>query len=158
MRQIIRLTETDLHNMISEAVKTALNELDPRTYASAATKAINDRDPRGSKFYKKAVDSWNDEYGGDFSIDDEEGNSHNFHGDMDTLEWFGTSYDLDGDDYEYRERISGGKKLPTYSDGYEKLKTTKEKSPFFDRYLKGKEVARQMRDGSGNYIKGKGWE
>ena len=158
MKKIIRLTESDLHSLISEAVKTALNELDPRTYASAATKAINKRDPRGSKFYRKAIDSWNDEYGGDISTNDEKGNSHSFHGDMDTLEWFATNHNLQGDDYSYSERISGGNKLPTYSDGYESLKSTKEKSPFYDRYLKGKEVARQMRDGSGSYSKEKGWD
>lgn len=38
MKRTIKLTESDLHNMISEAVKVALNELDPRTYASYADK------------------------------------------------------------------------------------------------------------------------
>lgn len=158
-RQIIRLTESDLHNMISEAVKVALNELDPRTYASAAIKAINNRDSkgRGTKFYKAAIDSWNNEYGGDYFITDENGVNHEYQGRMAPMEWYSTDFHLGGDDYDYSEKISGGNKLPSHSDGFDALRTAKEKSPHYERYLKGKNVARQMRDSSGQYIKGKGY-
>lgn len=37
-KQVIRLTEQDLHNIITESVKQALNELDWKTYANAARK------------------------------------------------------------------------------------------------------------------------
>ena len=62
MKRTIRLTETDLHNMISEAVKTALNELDKRTYASAMYRAQERNDPRAEKFGQAAADAWNRDY------------------------------------------------------------------------------------------------
>lgn len=54
MSKVIRLTESDLHNMIKEAI----NELDWRTYASAAEKdkrgrANNFKDAAKDSFYKK---------------------------------------------------------------------------------------------------------
>jgi hypothetical protein len=41
-KQVIRLTEQDLHNIITESVKQALNELDWKTYSNA-TRAQADR-------------------------------------------------------------------------------------------------------------------
>lgn len=37
-KKVIKLTESDLHNMIAEGVRQALNELDWKTYANAARK------------------------------------------------------------------------------------------------------------------------
>jgi hypothetical protein len=40
-KKLIRLTESDLHNIIKESVRTALNELDWKTLANAEEKARN---------------------------------------------------------------------------------------------------------------------
>ena len=40
MKRKIKLTESDLHNIIKESVNHILSELDWRTYQSAARKAI----------------------------------------------------------------------------------------------------------------------
>lgn len=37
-KQLVRLTESDLHRIIKESVNNVLTELDWRTYASAADK------------------------------------------------------------------------------------------------------------------------
>ena len=55
MSKVIRLTESDLHNMIKEAI----NELDWRTYASAARK---DNRGRESAFKDAAVNSFEKKY------------------------------------------------------------------------------------------------
>lgn len=39
MKKIIKLSENDLHNIITESVKRVLNELDSKTYLNAAKKA-----------------------------------------------------------------------------------------------------------------------
>ena len=43
-KQVIRLTESDLHKLIQESVNTILSELDWRTYDSARNKALDDID------------------------------------------------------------------------------------------------------------------
>lgn len=55
MNKVIRLTESDLHNMIKEAI----NELDWRTYASAAQK---DKRGRNNKFKDAAQKSFNKKF------------------------------------------------------------------------------------------------
>lgn len=62
-KKVVRLTESQLHNIISESVKSVLNELDARTLASAADKAKERSDARFNKFRNGAIDRWNDEYG-----------------------------------------------------------------------------------------------
>lgn len=79
-KQIIRLTESDLHNLVKESVNKILTELDWKTYASAADKAekrwhqaADDRnkDPKGMKKYgnqmrsfnKASADAFNRDYG-----------------------------------------------------------------------------------------------
>jgi hypothetical protein len=59
MSKVIRLTESDLHNMIKEAI----NELDWRTYASAAKKANDKGEDRSMNFADAATDSFNKEFG-----------------------------------------------------------------------------------------------
>jgi hypothetical protein len=99
-KQIIRLTESDLHNIVKESVekilREAIDELDPRAYASARDKQnaidadydkqmadYNKKNPfsrmmskkpqmpkgygRGSKFNDAAVDAFNRDYGHDWS-------------------------------------------------------------------------------------------
>lgn len=68
MKKIIRLTEGDLHRIIENAVRRvlkeeALNELDPRTYASYADKrAAQGQDYKASRGRQAAVDAWNNKY------------------------------------------------------------------------------------------------
>ena len=65
MKQVIRLTEGDLRRMIKNSVNEALNELDWKTYASAADKAEQDRQcllgvsPYGTPAYKKYIKRYN---------------------------------------------------------------------------------------------------
>lgn len=63
MSNVIRLTESDLHNMIKEAI----NELDWRTYASAARKS-NDNE-RHNKFAKAAKERFPKQYNNGFDTD-----------------------------------------------------------------------------------------
>ena len=67
-KNIIRLTESDLHRIIKESVnkvlKEAINELDPRTYASLADKrAAQGNYKKASDARDAAVNAWNREYG-----------------------------------------------------------------------------------------------
>ena len=85
MKNRIRLTESDLHRIIKESVKRALNELDYKTLASAGDKAMSqdtsywrekgyeprhdaiekaaDSRVRGERLYKAAKDAFNHDYG-----------------------------------------------------------------------------------------------
>lgn len=75
-KKVIRLTESKLKQMITEAVQETLYEtgLDPRTLASAARKAeergerrdnIGRHSKRSQKFLKGAHDAWNERYATD---------------------------------------------------------------------------------------------
>jgi hypothetical protein len=59
MSKVIKLTESDLHNMIKEAI----NELNWKTYASAAKKANDKGEDRSMNFADAATDSFNKEFG-----------------------------------------------------------------------------------------------
>lgn len=62
-KQVIRLTEGDLHSIIKESVNKILTELDWKTYANAAKIASNNGDNRTSKFRDAAITRFNNEYG-----------------------------------------------------------------------------------------------
>lgn len=77
-KKVVRLTESKLKQMIAEAVKETLNELDPRTYASAARKrqqqaaeqySLGKEDDaaklgnKANRLQRAAVDSYNRDYG-----------------------------------------------------------------------------------------------
>jgi len=51
-KKIIKLTESDLHNIIKESVKNLLTELDWRTYDSAANKLAKQEHPYESDYEK----------------------------------------------------------------------------------------------------------
>jgi hypothetical protein len=61
MRNQLRLNEQQLHALIAESVKNALNELDWKTYHRAYMKDQNPR--RWNKFGKAADDAFNAKYG-----------------------------------------------------------------------------------------------
>lgn len=60
-KQIIKLTEQDIHNIIVETAQRMLNELDWKTYHNAYMKDKNPR--RFNKFGKAANDAFNRDYG-----------------------------------------------------------------------------------------------
>lgn len=62
-KQIIKITENKLKQIVNESVKKVLNELDWKTYANAAKKASINGDTRTSKFRDAAISRFNDEYG-----------------------------------------------------------------------------------------------
>lgn len=57
-KQVIRLTESDLHRVIKESVNNILSELDWKTYANAA-RLTKDRQFRSFDFAEKAADEFN---------------------------------------------------------------------------------------------------
>ena len=76
MGKTIRLTEEQFAHLVQESVKHTLNELDWRTYQSAADKAKAEVDSpdtnaykkllrarQGSKFQDKAIDQFDKQYG-----------------------------------------------------------------------------------------------
>ena len=60
MKQLIRITEEDLNNIISESVKNILSELDWRTYNNAAMKDYDKK--RAQKFANARDKKFNDEF------------------------------------------------------------------------------------------------
>lgn len=68
MKKLIRLTEFDLHRIVKESVNKilseAINELDPRTYASYADKRrAQGQNDKAFKGTQAAANAWNKEYG-----------------------------------------------------------------------------------------------
>lgn len=63
-KKLIRLTESDLHNIIKESVKKILREADWKTYANAGKKASElGQHERAAKFRDAAIDRFNTDYG-----------------------------------------------------------------------------------------------
>ena len=173
MKKTIRLTESELHNIIGEAVRTALNELDPRTYASAASKAQDRGDARASKFRNAAVDSWNRDYG----IDDLSDSGQSYHGrNMTFIPNPSTNYDYQPnqygvDDWELNHDNHSQSEIyfRPYGNGknefYGKFTGSQGSLPYDEKHLQksfGKDkpyrVAREMSKNNGKYVKGKGWK
>ena len=168
-KQVIRLTEGDLHNIIKESVNKVLTELDWKTYANAYKKARETETPeRYSRFKDAARDAFNKEYGysdedgsykmdnGMFSIRDENGwgsflNTHSFN----VIKPNGTvingdeSFDLTP--YPNTEFYG---KSPAKETRYEIPKKT---NAAYKAKEKGDREIDKYRKGNYEYIKGKGW-
>lgn len=165
-KKIVRLTESKLHNIITESVSQILNELDPRTYASAAEKARRrslgyDHDyryKRAEKFKKAAANAWDRDYGKEVGeshfvdVRDYDGSESLGNGGV-----FVTNDYLDGtgdcfrpspcwDDEKYNERQPWRRNIGNGRWSYDNARS------------KGEKVATQMVRGDGKYIKGKGWQ
>ena len=154
MKQKIRLTEGDLHRIIRNCVNEALNELDARTYASYADKrqaqGQNDKAKQGRQ---AAVDAWNRDY----SQGDEMGEYYhvnknnwskqngisNVHRETYVPALDKTDHSLEHYDKNYCNRQTDN---VWRNSGYQGTNT------------KGAYVARQMAQGDGKYVKGKGWQ
>lgn len=66
MKKLIRLTESDLHNIVESAVKNLLSELDWRTYQSAYEKELNNPKHKGMRnmdFRQAATNAFNRQNG-----------------------------------------------------------------------------------------------
>ena len=159
-KQVIKLTENDLHRIIKESVNNVLTELDWRTYANAAKKAESNGDSdRARKFRQAASKSsnkrgYNDKYMQTYS-----------NANIDFNDGKAVPYGSNLDDWDEYDSISGFKE-----DGYD-YETTKYPGQRFyadPSYINNKDVARhyvdlenQARDynnGKSEYIKGKGWK
>ena len=62
-KNTIRLTESELKNIIAESVKNVISELDWKTYANAAKKAYNKGEDRYRDFQKAAEDEFQKTHG-----------------------------------------------------------------------------------------------
>lgn len=164
-----RLTENRLRDMIKESVSSALNELDARTYASAAKKAREKGDDRSSKFKKAAKNAWDRDYGT---------SSYSSSGEFPKTTYYDDVYYLGGDDtddkyipthdyqsYSMADGDYGSIKYDPDFSCYDKLADEKiewatdfPEDKHIAKFGRGMKVAKQMTNGTGKYIKGKGWQ
>ena len=63
MKQVIRLTESDLHKIVKESVQKILNEADPRSWASVADRYAETDPEKAAYARKRAAQQWNKQYG-----------------------------------------------------------------------------------------------
>lgn len=197
-KKLIRLTESDLHRIVKESVNKvlseAINELDPRTYASYADKRAKQaaNQEKGSweqyKLQNKANNgkvaarnAWNKKYSQD--------NSHNNgFGDRfsSSLSMPYNDYTVRKDDLEQSERdnnyVYGNNEYNPYNDtthrnfknysygengqniknqqqfDYEGDSARNAIGRYGSKEREATEVAKQMAQGNGKYIKGQGWQ
>lgn len=161
MTRKVRLTESKLRNMIQEAVSSALNEMDPRTWASARDKAMQrGQFGRGLKFHGYGVKTWDDEYGTYRPVK------------IDGGEMFKERYMDDAyypNDPSLNNNVHDEEDVYFDDGNYENHKTNyvnNRNYGVYNQYMglqnnlnnRGIRVAKEMNDGSGTYIKGKGWK
>ena len=180
MKQLIRLTESDLHRIVKESVNKilseAINELDPRTYASYADKRrAQGKDDKAWQGTVAAKDAYNKQFGTDYTSYGEDGSFHKI------------GHYMGGNDYnvtDAEQNVSNGRngaRARGYQQEYNPYNDTYDyedwdKSVYDDHSQPVKrnhivdspysslvkdprhKVAKQMAQGNGEYIKGKGWK
>ena len=145
MKKIIRLTESDLHRIVRQSVNEALNELDPRTYASYADKRqAQGQMDKAQQGQQAARNAFNKKYG-----EERQGN-------------FGTDYfnQMRGNNYT----VTNGKTVydphnEEYREYNNNFLSKRQQMP--QSYVRANtplQVAQQMAHGNGQYVKGKGWQ
>lgn len=172
-KKLVRLTEGDLHRIIKESVETILkeaqlNELDPRTYASYAQKRAAQGDQmKANAGVEAAQNKWNQMYGSEY-----DNGSHDWGytkmGGQNFSNNFGSNYGInhkserpnwDGKGYKHTNMAYNPKTNQEWvGDGKGNSKTYQSER---ERELGDNgayRVAREMENGSGKYIKGKGWQ
>lgn len=175
MKRRIRLTESDLHNLIKESVNSILNEMDWRSYQSAAAEARKRRDyAREAKFRHAATNAFNRQNGyGISNIPSGNGIGKMTFNKNGGVYGGGNLYSYDGDDFQTTSGV-----VNNDGDEIEKVYTNQKVSNFngkrnseheiqsnatnFNPILKAKQMAgdKQVRDfysGKTTYQKGKGW-
>ena len=173
-KKVVRLTESQLHNIIAESVSQILMEMDknkydaarnlhpnlmkkvdPRTFADRA-KGVNafgrQRNDDKRTMQQGGIHAWNNQYG-------HHGETSNIQGGVDDHH----RYDAEmTDGYNVRQRATGSKFINgQLASEYEDINDTERDwgkgdfnaSPFADKAQKGAQVANQMRKGS----QGQGW-
>ena len=179
MKQTIRLTESELRNMIAESVKGMLNELDPRTYALYADKrqqqADNSANPNDRAKYQQkanqgveaAQNAWNQQYGFNYNNGQNDwaerkmgGNNKFTHnnGSKYGINYRGERPNLDGG-YAHTNMAYNPKTNQEWTGDGRGNSTVRQSSREQEYGDNGAySVARQMEQGNGTYVKGQGWQ
>ena len=174
-RNRVRLTESQLHNVITESVKQVLSELDWKTYANAAKKASERGEDRAYDFADAATNALGRKYpnnretvpfvkgrfdplvatNGSGYVDyidsfdrDADGVPNEYHANNDY-------YDFDGHDGFYRTSYPNGKEFYTAVRDYVHHRTPTD----FQKDYEG--IIGDMDDfysGKTKYVKGNGWQ
>ena len=174
-----RLTESQLKQIISESVKQVLNELDPRTYASYADKREKQgRYDKAQVGKDAAAQAWTNKYG-EYDVSDgtelgmrstkHRGPSKYFVKGKKVTAGYNPNTDeywRGENKYTYNPRIDRiwGKEdgyTDRDYDGYTSwrvLGSGKDEVNRLTNNNPGIDVATQMANGTGKYVKGKGWQ
>ena len=154
----IRLTESELKQIVEESVKNVLTELDWKTYANAARK---DKDPKRSKrFASMAADKFDKEHryvgdGGVTSMGQDMNLEHNYTSDDGIHNHFSTSLEPTFKDHPTNryERIVNA------SSGQSYIKKPFTNSKAHARAMqKSQDAFNAYRTGKSKYVKGTGWD
>ena len=172
MKRTIRLTESDLHRVITESVKQCLTELDARTYASYAQKRQQQADNAANsadayKYQRKAnqgvqaaQNAWNDQYGYNFD------NGKNGYGyrQMGGANQFthnaGSNYGISSKhgDMKGTQNYAYNPKKGTEWHGNGRGESFTQQHDYDPGDNGAYRVADEMENGTGTYVKGKGWQ
>jgi hypothetical protein len=172
-KQIIRLTESDLHQIIKESVNKILTELDPRTYASAAQKRnLQGNTNAAQKLTKQSAKSWNKQYGskdGDFELQNNgtfKKRNMSLNGkNVNTEEYLDNGFQNQAN-YNHIDRYTFNPDTVQHHRDYF-YNDDRKKGVFDNQFInnndfstddEGLKVAQQMANGKGEYVKGKGWK
>ena len=151
-KKVVRLTESQLHNIIAESVSQLLMELDPRTYASYADKRrqqaqqstdygdISKFADKAEKGEQAARNAWNKKYAYDYT----QRNGLNYQ--------YGRREMIKTNDSPYTTHMQSFTNGVYGDEPKQSVSINRNGTEDADR------IARQMRDGTGNFIKGKGWQ
>lgn len=174
-KKVVRLTESELHNLISESVKQVLSELDWRSYASGGKKAKDDflnmikngskqDDPNLLKRVRQArnllhnaVETSRDKFK---DMNDEDNTFYTtvdgngvFYPNVENSSWDGRPMQMDIDYKTKMRGLSKSKAVNVTPNRY--LGYDDEKVSDWNRF--SKEV-NDFNNGKSTYIKGKGWQ
>ena len=184
MKRKIKLTESDLHNIIKESVNHILSELDWRTYQSAYEKSLN-RDGSGGRtsgFRQAATNSFNRQNGyGLKNVPYGNGSDQNMK--ADGKFYGGTNlYTPDGDSFWTGSGKTNGQDEPEAVYNQQQIRTndswrgngkrgnsvpqeeteynqTNSFNPSLKyKQMKGDKEVRDYFNGKSKYVKGKGWK
>ena len=161
MKKIIRLTEGELHNMLKRCLNEAINELDPRTYASYADKR------RAQGQHLKAFDgeqAARDAFNRDFAMKDPKNvadhyrmRPHFFYPNgEEKYDPYALRLDYTKDGQPAETAVSSDGK---YEDDYSNhnYNIHYHDNPYSGPSKRASETAKTMRNGDGKYITGRGW-
>lgn len=179
-KNIVRLTESQLHNIIAESVKKALNELDARTYANYARKREEQgQHEKAEAGRKAAIDAWNRKYrkstttnnqplgGGKYWCRNTDVEMNDFYEPEEHIHTYfedGTgrriynrnTYNPVNRKYTVVSNLDvNGKHVDTQKHSYNDDVDMNDPNPI---RAERNRVAREMATGTGTYIPGKGWQ